>query len=134
MIVTFDFDHTLAISGYDPETGEYIYQGPNKPLVEAFRRHVAAGDQVCIVTTRSEAFEGLSDHRSVAEFLAEQQLQPVRVVFTEGHRKAVFLEVLGSAIHYDDNPDEAEGLPPTIEFRLVNDGLAPRPGTWQPAP
>lgn len=131
MIVTFDFDITLAVSGYDPE-GQCIYKGPNKPLVAAFRRHVEAGDQVSIVTTRMQAFEGLTDHRSVEEFLQEQQITPVQVVFTEGRPKAPFLVALGSQLHYDDNPDEAAGLPAGIEFRLVNDGLAPRPGTWAP--
>jgi hypothetical protein len=130
--VTFDYDTTLAISLPD-ENLVWVYKRPNTPIVNELRRRLARGERVFIVTQRVEKDEHLPDRRSVQSFLDEQGLQPAGVVFTNGAPKASFLVALGSVLHFDDNPDEARGLPPSIEFRLVNDGLAPRPGTWFPS-
>lgn len=132
MIITFDFDTTLSLSRPTPEGG-WEDRGPNLPLLLELRRHLAAGERVFIVTRREETGEqDASRSISIQEFLTKHDLKPEGVIFTNGEYKASTLIKVGSTLHYDDDPDEAMGLPPEIEFRLVNDGLAPRPGTWQP--
>ncbi|OHD17989.1 MAG: hypothetical protein A2Y38_06355 [Spirochaetes bacterium GWB1_59_5] len=130
--VTFDFDTTLALSRPNADM-VWVHVGPNLPILNELRRRLAAGERVFIVTCRVEANEQLPDRRSVADFLLEHGVQPTGIVFTNGQPKAPFVVALNSELHFDDDPDVGEALPPYIEFRLVNDGLTPRPGTWVPS-
>ena len=83
------------------------------------RRRIEAGERVLVVTTRCVVLEDLPDRTAVQRFLERHGLRPERVVFTNGRPKAPTLVALGSVLHFDDDEDEAEGLPESVEFRLV---------------
>jgi hypothetical protein len=103
-LVSFDFDGTLQLAGR-----------PAWPGLHLFRAHQAAGDQVIICTVRTEAHEAetwwrLYDPTRIVlqDFLEAHDLRPARVLYTAHTPKAPHLRAAGCALHYDDDPMEAE--------------------------
>lgn len=93
-VVTFDFDHTLLF-----EIGE-----PNEEGIAHFRRHMAAGDECHVVTSRISANQVMA--REIPDFLKAHGLKAESIVFTEGHDKLGHLRKLGSDLHFDDDEHE----------------------------
>lgn len=125
MLVSFDFDDTLALTRPDEDWGS-VDAGPNEPMVAALRAHAAAGDEVIIVTSRHSRGEGrLNFHPdeprrwAVADFVAEHKLPVTAIHFTDGKDKAPTLVELGVAKHFDDDDEELALLPSTIEGVLA---------------
>ena len=54
MVVTFDFDSTLALYKLDEDYGTR-FVGPNAQAIDALKEHYRNGDIVFVVTSRKEA-------------------------------------------------------------------------------
>jgi hypothetical protein len=112
-VVTFDFDSTLLWWGVtrdaDGDIEDMVPMGKNPDIWPRFMRALGSGAQVHIVTTRKERLreetEAILDSWGVLSGLAG-------VHFTDGKPKRRMLEVLGSQLHFDDDPDELSNLPP----------------------
>jgi hypothetical protein len=124
-VVSFDFDDTLLQTLPNEDWGT-VEGGPNEPVIAQLRAHAAAGDRVLIVTTRRGDFEDapvacLPRRTRVVDFVAEHDL-PIAVEdihFTNGSNKWWLLQHLGVTKHFDDDQDELDLLPETIEGVLV---------------
>lgn len=127
-VVTFDFDSTLLWWGVtrdaDGDIDEMFPDGKNPVIWPRFMRALDSGAQVHIVTTRLERLRGeteaILDQWGVLGRLAG-------VHFTNGEPKRRMLEVLGSGLHFDDDPDELSNLPPGCKGVL-----APLHPSWNP--
>jgi len=124
-LVSFDFDDTVLHCLPCPEWGSVEADEPDPVIVAAMREHAAAGDTVIIVTSRSEAFETLTQpdewppRTSVADCVAKHGLPVSAIHFTNGNLKAPTLVGLGVVKHFDDDTDEIDALPDSIEGVLV---------------
>jgi ADP-ribose pyrophosphatase YjhB (NUDIX family) len=111
-IITFDFDNTIAMSHMNFPDGdvEYVFDEYNEKIVNLIKKHIKNGDDVHIVTSRTEAKEGMFPNDTVKIHLDKLQLSgyfwPERVHYTNGSLKAEKLKKLGSMLHYDDDIEE----------------------------
>lgn len=117
-IVTFDFDDTLLTTVLT-EDGFVEPGGPNEETLEALRRHVEAGDEVHIVTSRIETLETERAGVTVAGFVEAHGLPVKGIHFTNGHWKVEAIQRLGSVKHFDDDLDELDRLQGICECVLV---------------
>ena len=127
--VTFDFDDTLLQTRWDPVTEEAVECGPNLVMLQTMRAFLDMGHEVHIVTSRVERFESSPDRTSVRDFLVEHRLHVDGVHFTNGDSKVDTLVKLGAFRHFDDDEEELDLLPNTIEGIWV----PPHP-SWGEAP
>jgi len=125
MLVSFDFDDTLAMTRPDENWGS-VNCGPNEPMIAALRAHHEAGDEVIIVTSRHADGEfdcnrpkGWPPVVFVGVFVAEHKLPVTAIHFTDGENKVVTLERLGVVKHFDDDEEELALLPDHIEGVLA---------------
>jgi hypothetical protein len=119
-VVTFDFDNTLTVTGFDPEDGVFSRDcGPNLEALQAIKDHVEEGHSVHIVTSR-----GISTSHEVENFLRENGIESFisGVHFTLGDFKAIKLSELKSIKHFDDDPEELAQLSDDITGVLWTTG------------
>ena len=102
MIVTFDFDGTLWRWGFDPEEGVFSRScGPDPEAIALVHEWRQKGALVHIVTSRG------SSNRSEVDLFTDKFGELFEGVhFTEGCLKAATLSILGSNLHFDDDPEE----------------------------
>ena len=127
-VVTFDFDDTLTQTRWDNDEEGFIFVGPNHSVLKTLREHIAAGDEVHIVTSRtgpsmdSEGFISQHGQPSVRlflqEFLGDVINSLAGVHFTGGLKRDTLIQ-LGSTKHFDDDCVELNGLPDSCAGVLV---------------
>jgi len=127
-IATFDFDSTLALSRWDEEVGDFVYDGPHQEMINRLIDYNKEGTVVFIVTSRNREMQdeegrwfihtNSSTHpkkyipeyqMAVWDFVKKHGLPVQDVVFTNGELKAEAedgLVELGSDVHHDDDPEE----------------------------
>jgi hypothetical protein len=130
-VVTFDFDSTLALSPWDDEKDDWVYEGPYTEMTNKLRDYNRKNIIVYIVTSRNKEMQDkeqrwysqrpnavgtdrpvkyIPDYQMpVWEFVKKEGLRVKDVIFTNGKLKAEAedgLVELGSDIHYDDDPEE----------------------------
>jgi ADP-ribose pyrophosphatase YjhB (NUDIX family) len=111
-IITFDFDNTIAMSHMNFPDGdvEYVFDEYNEKIINLIKKYIKNGDDVHIVTSRTEAKEGMFPDDTVKVHLDKLQLSgyfwPDKVHYTNGSLKAEKLKELGSTLHYDDDIEE----------------------------
>ena len=121
MVITFDFDSTLALYKPDEDYG-IRYTGPNTEAINALKKHYRDGAIVFVVTSRKESQERslpeLDEYErmvtpGVDHFLRNHGLDRFieQVYFTNGNLKRGVLKRLESAVHYDDDKEELSALP-----------------------
>lgn len=117
MIVTFDFDNTIAMSQMmitDNGDVEFEFQGYNEQIVGKIKQHIQNGDEVHIVTSRTKAKEGLYPEDTIEKHLKKLNLHgyflPYNLHFTDGEPKINKLRQLGSEMHWDDDVEEMLSL------------------------
>ena len=119
MVVTFDFDNTIAMSHMiitPDEDVEYKFEGYNGEIVKKIRQHIQNGDDVHIVTSRTKEKEhqmmGFDD--SIEKHLGRLNLQgyflPHNLHYTNGQLKLNKLRQIGSEMHWDDDIEEMISL------------------------
>jgi len=110
VVVTFDFDDTLALSDWDEEEGTWSHAGPHESFIEKLQQHKNNGSTVYVVTSRNEKYEPHAlenpNQKAVQEFLDEYGIAVDGVYFTNGRPKIETLLQLGSTIHHDDDPGD----------------------------
>jgi len=104
MLVSFDFDDTLLLG-----------TEANPIMLEALRRHAAAGDTVIIVTSRNRHHDRRSWIRkyspsriSVRAFVEIHDLPVAEIYFTNHRPKGPKLLEVQAGLHYDNDPLEIE--------------------------
>ncbi len=103
MLVAFDFDGTINLNGE-----------ANRNIVSLMVRHLVAGNDVCVVTTRNPAHEEESWYavhapdRVTVRSLLEQENINVPVYYTCHAPKVDTMAVIGAYRLYDDDPLEIE--------------------------
>ena len=121
MVVTFDFDSTLALYKLDEDYGTRFI-GPNEKAIQALKKHYKDGNIIYVVTSRKEDYErrlpdfddrGRILSPNVEDFLHEFGVSRMieEVYYTNGNLKRGVLNRLESAVHYDDDEEELEALP-----------------------
>jgi ADP-ribose pyrophosphatase YjhB (NUDIX family) len=89
---------------------EYVFDEYNEKIVNLIKKYIKNGDDVHIVTSRTEAKEGMFPDDTVKIHLDKLQLSgyfwPDKVHYTNGSLKAEKLKELGSTLHYDDDIEE----------------------------
>ena len=119
-VVTFDFDSTLLWWGVtrdeDGDVDEMFPAGKNPVIWPLFLKALASRAQIHIVTTRKERLreetEAILESWGVLDRLAG-------VHFTDSQPKRRMLEVLGSQLHFDDDTEELDNLPPGCQGELA---------------
>ena len=110
VVVTFDFDDTLALSNWDEEEGNWAHIGPHKSFIDKLQQYKNKGNTVYVVTSRNEKYESQAlenpNQKAVQEFLDEHGINVDGVYFTNGQSKIETLLQLGSTIHHDDDPGD----------------------------
>jgi hypothetical protein len=93
LIITFDFDGTLA-----------------RPIVQEYARElICRGFNVHIVTTRLETGSGIYvDNSDLFEVARDLNISESNIKFTNMQYKSPTIKNLKSIIHFDDNVDELE--------------------------
>ena len=132
MIVTFDFDNTIAMSHMVIDADgdvTYEFDGYNNVIVDKIRQHISNGDEVYIVTSRVKAKEGMFPDDTVPKHLHNLGLQgyflPDRLFYTNTQPKIQTLRRLGSQLHWDDDIEEMISLKSSsIEHRNPYDTIA----------
>jgi hypothetical protein len=95
-LVSFDFDDTLvAFKAQKPTT-----------LLRRLCEHLKQGDDVIVVTARSDDFEKVFGVRRPDSWLEEWGLPSIPVIRTNWRLKGPTLKRLGVDLHYDDRPAE----------------------------
>lgn len=117
MVVTFDFDNTIALSHmvFDANGDvTYEFDGYNNVIVDKIKQHITDGDEIYIVTARVEANEGMFPDDTIPKHLHRLGLQgyflPDRLYYTNSQPKIQLLKRLGSQLHWDDNIEEMISL------------------------
>ncbi len=111
-VITFDFDNTIAMSHmvFDDDEVKYVFDGYNEPIIKLIKKYIDENYDVHIVTSRTEAKEGLFPDDTVKIHLDKLSLSayfwPNKVHYTNGSLKAQKLKELGSTLHYDDDMEE----------------------------
>ena len=116
MVVTFDFDNTIAMSSMDIVDDEVIYtfEGYNNDIVDKIRDHIRLGDDVFIVTSRVKTKEDLFPEDTIPKHLEKLGLHgyflPNRLYYTDGQPKLQVLRQIGTELHWDDDVEEMISL------------------------
>ena len=117
MIVTFDFDNTIAMSHMvldDDGEVTYEFDGYNNVIVDKIKQHISNRDEVYIVTSRVKAKEGMFPNDTVPKHLHNLGVQgyflPDRLFYTNSQPKIQVLRRLGSQLHWDDDIEEMISL------------------------
>ena len=121
-LVTFDFDDTLtqthAVWGADDCLEDTFFAGPNMVIIQALHACAANGDEVRVVTSRSDKW--LSDTMQRLEDFGVLGLLS-GVHHTNGQWKAEWLAENGMTPvkHFDDDTEELARFPKGCETVLV---------------
>ena len=110
-VVTFDFDNTIVKSFPNHDDGrsiEYQYGGVNTPIIERIKKFKQEGKTVFVVTSRQVALE--NNETSIRTMLDQLNIKVDGIFYTNADKKAQKLYELGSSLHYDDDPAEAEAI------------------------
>jgi len=143
MIVSFDFDSTIALSEWDKEENDYVrdergdqIQHLNPKIAAKIKEHKVNGDTVYVLTTRYAIWR-----EDTQKFLEDNNLWGYidDLIFTNGAWKANKAKKLGIKKHYDDDSEELRRLKyKGIEGVMVHDDhaasmekLNQRGGGWQ---
>lgn len=100
MNVAFDFDFTLMFPTEKDSVGE-----PNVEFVTKLKEHIAAGDNVFIITSRNDT---QASRDQIRKFLIKHQIRPLKVFHTNGTPKLSTLLDLNIALFYDDDDKELQ--------------------------
>ena len=113
MVVTFDFDNTIAMSHMvinDDGDVTYEFDSYNNAIVDKIKQHIQNQDEIYIVTSRVKAKEGMFPEDTIPKHLHKLGLQgyflPDRLFYTDGQPKIQLLKRLGSQVHWDDDIEE----------------------------
>ena len=117
MIVTFDFDNTIAMShmviGPDGDV-KYEFDGYNDQIIAKIKEHIQNQDEIHIVTSRIKTKEGMFPEDTIPKHLERLNLQgyflPHRLHYTDGQPKIQTLRQIGSEMHWDDDVEEMISL------------------------
>lgn len=101
--VSFDFDDTLRINALDV----YGKNFPRKKYINLLKGHLSKGDNVVILTSRDNNETMLKD---IQLFLKQQNIKPLKIIFTNGKPKLPFAKEHNISIHYDDDQEELKPL------------------------
>ena len=110
--ISFDFDNTIAMSymTYDGDVAVPVFQSYNDQVINKIKQHISRGDEVFIVTARTEPLEELFPDQSIEFHLGQLGLEeyfwPKRVFYTAGGPKNKLLRSLDVETHYDDSVEE----------------------------
>tara|TARA_R110000824_G_scaffold236450_1_gene425137 strand:+ start:1718 stop:2866 length:1149 start_codon:yes stop_codon:yes gene_type:complete len=110
-VVTFDFDNTIVKSFENNKEGmgtQYEFGGLNKAIIQRIKKFKDSGVTVFIVTSRNVAME--DPENSVQTIIDKLNIKVDGIFYTNGDKKAKKLYELGSSLHYDDDPQEAEAI------------------------
>ena len=117
MVVTFDFDNTIAMSHmvFTPDGDvKYEFDGYNDDIIAKIREHIQNQDEVHIVTSRIKAKEGLFPEDTIEKHLEKLNLQgyflPHNLHYTDSQPKLQTLRQIGSEMHWDDDVEEMISL------------------------
>jgi len=129
-IITFDFDNTIAMS-YMDTTGEEafpIFQHYNDNIVEKIKKNIELGNELYIVTSRSEELEGHFPDQTIPFHLnklgLDEYFLPDRVFYTNNRPKYPTLLKLKTSKHYDDDIHEHhDGIDSEYEVKQPLDEL-----------
>jgi 8-oxo-dGTP pyrophosphatase MutT (NUDIX family) len=116
MVVTFDFDNTIAMSHitFISDEPEFIFESYNDVIISKIMKHIHNGDEVYIVTARDKAKEDLFPTDNIPYHLKKIGLDgyflPDRVFYTNDQPKLKLLRKLESEMHWDDNMEEIIAL------------------------
>ena len=132
MVVTFDFDNTIALSHmvFDADGNvSYEFDGYNDTIVDKIKQHISNGDDVYVVTSRVQAKEGMFPEDTIPKHLQKLGLAeyflPHRLFYTDGEEKIHTLRRLGSQMHWDDDVEEMVSLKSSeIEHKNPYDTIA----------
>lgn len=108
MIVTFDFDDTLANNDFCEITNKDILN-LNIPIYEKLIDHYENGD-VCILLTARWNLD--FDKNQVVEFLKTHNIYSIfsDLVFTNMELKGFYAYKLKSDLHYDDDLEQLKSV------------------------
>ena len=134
MVVTFDFDNTIAMSHIEfiNDRPKFIFESYNQVILDKIKQHIQDGDEVYIVTARDKAKEGLFPEDNIPYHLKKLKLDeyflPDRVFYTNDQPKLKILRKLGSEMHWDDKMEEIIalkriGMKAKNPYDLLNDVL-----------
>ena len=110
--ISFDFDNTIAMSfmSYIDEKPVPVFQSYNDKIIKKIKKHIKNGDDIYIVTARTQDLEQYFPDQTVESHLEKLGLKeyfwPDRVIFTAGVPKVGILHDLGVEKHYDDAIEE----------------------------
>ena len=110
--ISFDFDNTIAMSfmTYVDEKPIPVFQSYNDKIIKKIKKHIKSGDDIYIVTARTESLEQYFPDQTVEIHLEKLGLKeyfwPDRVIYTDGGKKVDILHKLGVEKHYDDSIEE----------------------------
>jgi ADP-ribose pyrophosphatase YjhB (NUDIX family) len=110
--ISFDFDNTIAMGfmTYIQEKPVPVFQSYNDKIIKKIKKHIKNGDDIYIVTARTEDYEQYFPDQTVERHLEKLGLKeyfwPDRVIFTAGGKKVDILHDLGVEKHYDDSIEE----------------------------
>jgi ADP-ribose pyrophosphatase YjhB (NUDIX family) len=110
--ISFDFDNTIAMGfmTYVKEKPVPVFQSYNDKIIKKIKKHIKEGDDIYIVTARTEDYEQYFPDQTVERHLEKLGLKeyfwPDKVIFTSGGKKVDILHNLGVEKHYDDSIEE----------------------------
>ena len=103
-IVSFDFDDTLTLPAFNPETKCWDHSlEPNYPVLAELVRLTTVGYVPIVISERDR-----SDYNKarIHRFLLLYDLPVKSIIYTGGEIKASFLAAAAAQMHYDDDPYE----------------------------
>ena len=104
--------NTIAMSfmSYIDEKPVPVFQSYNDKIIKKIKKHIKNGDDIYIVTARTQDLEQYFPDQTVESHLEKLGLKeyfwPDRVIFTAGAPKVGILHDLGVEKHYDDAIEE----------------------------
>ena len=101
-MITFDFDDTLTRPIWDKKYQLFEPSiNPNYDSIAKLNSFHEQGEEIRIVTTRWSRLE-------IVDFIEKYNLPISAIHCTQGGFKGEILNKIGSQLHFDDSPDEAE--------------------------
>jgi hypothetical protein len=101
-MITFDFDDTLTRPVWDQK--HQLFESSENPNYDTFallKSFDEQGEEIMIVTTRWSRIE-------IVDFVEKYNLPISAILCTKGELKGETLLSIGSQLHFDDSPYEAE--------------------------
>lgn len=102
MKISFDYDDTLTMPVLEKDAIRYV---PRPEYVELAKKYAAEGNEVIIVTARSNAD---IHQKEIKKFIKENELIIAGVYYTNHFPKGPKLKSLNVDIHYDDRQDHID--------------------------